>query len=52
MEDAAELQVKLDRAQAHVERGAGHILRQKALIARGHDQGGRLLRSLELLATL
>lgn len=52
MEGRAELQAKLNRAQAHVESGAGHIARQKALIARALDHGGHAVLSIKLLATL
>ena len=51
MEGPSELQAKLDRAEAHVKRGAGHIARQKALIARTLDKGGHLSLSVDLLAT-
>lgn len=52
MEGPAELNAKLDRAQALVESGAGHIARQKALIAHRLDHGGQVVGSLKLLATL
>ena len=52
MEGPFELQAKLDRAEAHVQRGAEHIARQKDLIARALDHGGHLNLSVELLATL
>jgi hypothetical protein len=52
MERSPELQTKLDRAQAQVERGVGHIARQKALVAHRlvHGQDATPLR--ELLVTL
>jgi hypothetical protein len=47
MESRAELQAKLDRAEAHVVSGTGHIARQKTLIARQLDHGERRLATKE-----
>jgi hypothetical protein len=51
MERPSELQAKLDRAEAHVKRGAGHVARQKAFLAGTIGKGGHLGLSVELLAT-
>jgi hypothetical protein len=52
MEDPRELQARLDRAQAGIEKGVGHITRQKALIAHRLDEGEGVTQYRELLATL
>jgi len=51
MEGSAELHAKFDWAQAQVERGVGHIARQKALITHRLDRGEPVTRSRELLST-
>jgi hypothetical protein len=52
MEDLTELQAKLHRAQAEIEKDVGHLTKQRALIADRLAEGEDVTQFLELLATL
>jgi hypothetical protein len=52
MKGLAQLHAKLDRAQAEIEKGIGHLTKQRALFADRLADGGQVTRSYDLLATL
>ena len=52
MEDLVQLRVKLDRAQADIKKGVGHLTEQRALIIRKRGQSEDITQSQEMLATL
>jgi hypothetical protein len=52
MEDLVQLRVKLDRTQADIKKGVGHLTEQRALITRKRGQSEDVTQSQELLATL
>jgi hypothetical protein len=52
MEDLAQLRVKLDRTQADIKKGVGHLTKQRAIIARKLGDSEDVTQSQELLATL
>jgi hypothetical protein len=52
MEDQAQLHAKLDRAQAEIEKGVGHLTKQRALFADRLAEGKEVTQSHDLLATL
>jgi hypothetical protein len=52
MEDMTELQAKLHRAQAEIEKSVGHLTKERALIADRLAEGEDVTQFLELLATL
>jgi hypothetical protein len=52
MEDLAQLHAKLDRAQAVIEKGIGHLTNQRALFADRLAEGRELTQSHDLLSKL
>jgi hypothetical protein len=52
MEDMTELQAKLHRAQAEIEKNVGHLTKERALVADRLAEGDDVTQFLELLATL
>ena len=52
MEDLVQLRAKLDRTQAYIKKGVGHLTKQRALIARKLGDSEDVTQSQELLATL
>jgi DNA repair ATPase RecN len=52
MENMTELQAKLHRVQAEIEKGARHLTQQRALIADGLADGVEVAQFYDLLVTL
>jgi hypothetical protein len=52
MEDLTELQAKLHRVQAEIEKGVGHLTKQRALIADRLADGADVAQFCDLLVTL
>jgi multidrug resistance efflux pump len=52
MEDLTELQAKLHRVQAEIEKSAGHLAKQRALIADRLADGADVAQFCDLLVTL
>jgi len=52
MRDLTELQAKLDRTQADVDKGVGQLVKQRALVAHWLAEGKDAAELREMLATL
>jgi hypothetical protein len=52
MEDSVQLRAKLDRTQADIKKGVGHLTKQRALIARKLGDSEDITQSQAMLATL
>jgi hypothetical protein len=52
MEDLTELQAKLHRVQAEIEKGVGHLAKQRALIADRLADGADVAQFCDLLVSL